>query len=785
VEVSTDNGATWHPATGTTSWTYTYIQAGLGSVPIKVRAIDDSANIGATPTTRNVTVACPCSVFGSTVPATQAANDSGSVELGLRFTSSSDGYATGVRFFKGTGNSGTHTGRLWSTTGQLLASVTFTGESATGWQTAQFGTPVALTAGTSYVVSYTAPAGHYAVAANYFDYKGVTAAPLSTPGGFGAPAAGVYGDPGTFPSSSYAGSNYYVDVQFGTVDSTPLTIGGQVPLPGSSSISTGTAVKVVLSKPVSGTPTLSLAKSTGGSVAGTSAYAAATKTITFTPSAALANATSYVATVAAVDTTGAGISGSKTWSFTTAAAPQVAGARTVSLYDDDAVPGLLEDVDAVPVTLGVRFASSVDGTVTGVRFYKGPNNTGTHTGALWAVGGTTPLAQATFTSESTTGWQTLTFATPIHISKDTEYVASYRTTVGKYSATVGAFSGTGVQRAPLRTTSNSGSYSYADAYPGSTSSTSYMVDVVFTQDAAALTVVSQAPAPSDPGASVSAPVSITFNAPLAAGATLGLKAGTTTVAGTSSKSSDGRTLTFTPNAALSASTVYTATASGLTSTDGASLGTQTWSFTTATATGCPCTLFGSVIPATPAANDSASVELGVAFTPTATGVVTGVRFYKGSGNGGTHTGTLWSSTGQQLRTVTFTGESSTGWQTATFSSPYEVTPGTTYVVSYLAPQGHYAAAANAFTANQTVGPLSVPAAGNGRYRYGGGFPTDTWQQTNYFVDVVFSTAPASAPTVAVQAPPGGATGVSPSATVAATLSKAPASGTPVMALTGP
>ncbi|KRD45509.1 hypothetical protein ASE38_01505 [Cellulomonas sp. Root930] len=783
VEVSTDGGTRWHPATGTATWTYTYVQAGQGSVPIKVRAIDDSANIGGTPATRNVTVSCPCSVFGSAVPAIPAANDAGAVELGLTFTSAIDGYATGVRFYKGTGNSGTHTGRLWSTSGQLLSSVVFSGETATGWQTAQFATPVPLTAGTAYVVSYTAPAGHYAVASNFFSSQGAVAAPLSTTGGFGNAPAGVYGGAGTYPSSSYANSNYYVDVLFSTVDGTPMTIGGGLPLAGSSSVSTGTSVSVVLSKPAAGTPALALTKNGGGAVAGTTTYTAGTRTITFTPSAALANSSTYTATATAVDSTGAGISGSRTWSFTTAAAPQVAGARTLSLYDDSAVPGMLEDVDTVPVTLGVRFASSVDGTVTGVRFYKGPNNTGTHVGALWAVGGSTPLAQATFSGESTMGWQTVTFATPIHISKDVEYVASYRTTVGKYSATIGAFSGAGVQRAPLRTAAASGSYSYADAYPGSTSSTSYMVDVVFTQDAVPLTIVSQTPAPGDPGASVGAPVSVTFNAPLAAGATLGLAAGTTAVAGSSTKSADGRTLTFTPSAALNTSTVYTATASGLTSTDGATLAAQTWSFTSAAPGGCPCTIFGGAVPATPATSDSAAVELGVAFTPTASGLISGVRFYKGSGNGGTHTGTLWSSTGQQLRTVTFAGESATGWQTALFSSPYEVTPGSTYIISYLAPQGRYAATPNAFVANQTVGPLTVPAVGNGRYRYGGGFPTSTWQQTNYFVDVVFTTAPPSAPTVTVQAPPAGATGVSAVATVAATLSKAPPSGTPVLALT--
>jgi hypothetical protein len=536
-------------------------------------------------------------------------------------------------------------------------------------------------------------------------------------------------------------------------------------------------VKVVFSKPASGA-SVSLATQAGAAVAGSSAYDAASNTVTFTPAAALANGTTYVATASAP-----GLTGTQSWTFVTAAPNQSAGGTTVSLYDDSATPATLEDSDTVPVTLGVRFTSTSPGTITGVRFYKALGNTGTHVGALWAAGGTTPLAQATFTGESTTGWQTVTFASPVHISANTSYVASYSTTVGRYSSTPDVFGGVGLQRAPL--SADSGMYSYSGGYPSATSTASYLVDVVFVQDAVALAVTAQSPAPSSPGAPVSAPVSITVSSPLVPTARLTLKSGASTVAGTSTLSSDARTLTFTPSAALAAATTYTATATGLASTTGSTLADQTWTFTTATADGCPCTMFGSQTPQTAADTDTAAVELGVAFTPTQSGVVSGVRFYKGSGNGGAHTGTLWSSTGTQLATVAFSGESATGWQTATFASPYEVTAGTTYVVSYYAPQGHYAATANAFTADRTVGPLTIPAVGNGRYRYGGGFPTSTWQQTNYFVDVLFSPQALSPVKVSTVSPAAGATGVSRTAAVTATLSRAPDSGTPTLALTGP
>ena len=65
--------------------------------------------------------------------------------------------------------------------------------------------------------------------------------------------------------------------------------------------------------------------------------------------------------------------------------------------------------------------------------------------------------------------------------------------------------------------------------------------------------------------------------------------------------------------------------------------------------------------------DSTSVELGMKFTADSSGTVTGVRFYKSAANTGTHTGSLWSATGTRLAQVTFTNESASGWQTATFA----------------------------------------------------------------------------------------------------------------------
>jgi hypothetical protein len=123
--------------------------------------------------------------------------------------------------------------------------------------------------------------------------------------------------------------------------------------------------------------------------------------------------------------------------------------------------------------------------------------------------------------------------------------------------------------------------------------------------------------------------------------------------------------------------------------------------------------------------------------------VSGIRFYKGAGNTGTHVGHLWSESGAQLAAATFTGESATGWQQVSFSSPVAISANTTYVASYYAPAGHYALDRPYFTVGYDNAPLHALAdgngGGNGVYSLGPGFPSRTYQSSNYWVDVVFTT----------------------------------------------
>jgi hypothetical protein len=151
----------------------------------------------------------------------------------------------------------------------------------------------------------------------------------------------------------------------------------------------------------------------------------------------------------------------------------------------------------------------------------------------------------------------------------------------------------------------------------------------------------------------------------------------------------------------------------------------------------------TTLPKVAADSDAAAVELGTKFRVDVAGTVTGVRFYKSLTNTGVHTGHLWSSSGALLASVTFSGERASGWQTAMFSQPVSIVAGATYVISYHTNVGHYAADSAYFAGhgvdNGSLHGLADGASGhNGVYHYGAtAFPTDSYQQTNYWVDVLF------------------------------------------------
>lgn len=858
---------------------------------------------------------CPCTIWPSTtVPATTDLNQTQPVELGVKFTSSSNGYISGVRFYKGANNTGTHVGNLWSSTGTLLARATFAGETATGWQQVNFSTPVAITANTVYVASYFSPTGDFAINRPYFANAGVSNPPLQAlvnGGAGGANGVYTYGSTSQFPTSSYQSSNYWVDVVF----STALTVATTSPLPAgvqgaaySQTLTAGGGTAPYSWVLASGsTLPVGLALSTGGVISGT-------------PTSA--GTTSF--TVQVTDSSSPVQNAQATLSITIAAM-----ACPCTIWPNTATPGTPDTNETLPLELGVRFTASVSGSISGIRFYKGVNNTGTHIGHLWSNTGTL-LATATFTGETASGWQQVNFSSPVAISANTVYVASYFSPTGDFPVNRSYFATTGVSNPPLTAAIDGGSgaangvYSYGSTsqFPASSyQSSNYWVDVVFSSSSgtSSLTITTKSPLPSgtqgtaysttlaatggttpytwsltsgtlpsglalnaSTGAITGTPTVTVTNTPLtfqvkdsgspqqsqsisvtltiapstlvitttslpsgqvntaystalaatggttpftwsltsgtlpaglALNASTGAITGTPTVAVTntpltfqvkdsgSPQQTQSANLTLTiapatltvtttslPSGTLSTAYNQTLAASGGTtplswtlasgslpaglslSTAGVISGTPTAtgtaSFTvqvtdsgspvqnaqaslsiTISAYSCPCTIWpGTATPAKSDTNETLPLELGVRFTATVNGYISGIRFYKGVNNTGTHIGHLWSSTGTLLATATFTGETASGWQQVNFSSPVAISANTVYVASYFNPTGDFPVTRSYFaTTGVNNPPLSASmdggaGASNGIYAYGSTsqFPTSSYQSSNYWVDVVFS-----------------------------------------------
>lgn len=189
-----------------------------GTYVFQLRVTDDSL---ATNSTTAQVVVNPTTVVGTTVftnqtPTGDNLNDNlGPIELGMKFRSSVDGYVIGVRFYKTTGNTGTHIGELYSRTGTRLAQVAFTGETTNGWQTAYFSTPVAITANTTYVIAYFSPNNFYTSDNNWFNTATINGTLTGLADGTDG-NNGLYKYTATpaFPNATFQKANYWVDVVF-------------------------------------------------------------------------------------------------------------------------------------------------------------------------------------------------------------------------------------------------------------------------------------------------------------------------------------------------------------------------------------------------------------------------------------------------------------------------------------------------------------------------------------------------------------------------------------------
>lgn len=253
------------------------------------------------------------SVFTTQVPSIPNASDNGtSYELGMKLQSAKSGQITAIRYWKAASETGTHVGRIWASSGAVLATVTFSNETASGWQQQALNTPVNIQANTTYVVSVNIN-GFFADT-----HSGLASSVVN--GNLSSVADGnngVYGSPGSLPTNSYLNSNYFCDVVFvaSSASSNPTItkVSGD-----NQSGTAGTALPnplVVQIKDSAGNPqagtTVSFAVTTGGgSVSPTSAV---------TNANGQANTVLTLGTTAVTNTVSATVSGVGTVSFSATA----------------------------------------------------------------------------------------------------------------------------------------------------------------------------------------------------------------------------------------------------------------------------------------------------------------------------------------------------------------------------------------------------------------------------------------------------------------------------------
>jgi hypothetical protein len=552
------------------------------------------------------------------------------------------------------------------------------------------------------------------------------------------------------PTQSFNATNYWVDVIVNTtfVDSVNPAVTTVNPVPGSTGVSfTGPNILANFNKNLNQSSIqFSVKDSSQNQVAGSVGYNSTTFTATFSPGAALAQGTQFTASINASDTSGNQMQAPYSWTFTTNSCP-------CTLWPGTATPATASVSDSSSVELGVKFQVDINGWINGVRFYKGTSNTGPHVGNLWTSGGQL-LATANFTNETASGWQQVLFPAPVQVSPGQTYVASYFTKSGNYAANGNYFAGAH-DSSPLHALASGASggngvygYGATSQFPTqSYNATNYWVDPVFNttfSDTVPPSVSAETPAPSTTGVHWQVPVTATFTKSVQASSIAFTLTGNggATVPSTVSYTDTTHTATLTPNSNLAAGVTFTATVSGATDQSGNVMASPfTWSFTTQS---CPCTIWpSSATPATASTNDPSAIEVGLKFRTDVAGFITGVRFYKGTANAGPHVGNLWSSTGQLLATVTFTNETASGWQQMSFATPVAVSANTTYVISYHTASGNYAVSSSYFGAGVDTWPLHALANGvdgpNGLYAYGASqFPTQSFQSSNYWVDVVYS-----------------------------------------------
>lgn len=158
----------------------------------------------------------------------------------------------------------------------------------------------------------------------------------------------------------------------------------------------------------------------------------------------------------------------------------------VTIFTTQTLPTNLGNDGKGGIEVGIKFRTTVAGFVRGIRFYKVVGNTGVHVGELYDKVAGTRLAAATFANETSSGWQTVTFVTPVAVVANKTYTAACFSYSGYYTSTVNML-GSAIVNGPLSSSANgvngdNGVFKYSAAPTFADtgfSSSNYWVDVIF------------------------------------------------------------------------------------------------------------------------------------------------------------------------------------------------------------------------------------------------------------------------------------------------------------------
>ncbi|WP_147154271.1 N,N-dimethylformamidase beta subunit family domain-containing protein, partial [Reyranella soli] len=512
VEVSVDGGTTWKVASSAdnwATWSFYWYPTKQGTVTIEARAIDDSLNVyNITPDIEVVTVtpSSAFSAFGGKTPGSPVlTNDATTIELGMRFAVDRAGSVTELRYWRGSGDANdtdVREGHLWRADGTLLATVIFTsGLGQTGWQVATLSSPVTLTAGTQYIVSYRTN-DNYVSTNNYFvDANDVAFDGLNNDSFWGSGGVvrvvqdgaggnnGVYhygGGTAVMPSDSYNGANYWVDITFDALNA---------PVNSPPVITSAAALASPENRLIAGTITATDANVdpltyaiVGGADAARFTINASTGVLSFVaapdyeaPADAGANNV-YDLIVSVSDGIAPAVTQAITVTVTDRAENGITGSSVFASTD---APTTTETTDPTDYELGMRFTANAVGTITELRYFRGAadaNDTDTRVLNLWSAAGVL-LGSVTVTSAAgESGWQVGTLSAPIAIQAGSTYVVSYGTTQN-YAATSNYFTAAHSGPDGVLTAGVSAGV-FADGTPGvfpnaSYNNSNYWVDVTF------------------------------------------------------------------------------------------------------------------------------------------------------------------------------------------------------------------------------------------------------------------------------------------------------------------